>query len=80
MQALCFQDMFSQVVIQIIGRVGKGREEQDLMIALIDGVFNLVQNKGLEVLQLGIVLGCDFCHGIQQGVNDFQIAVQVIFP
>ena len=32
------------------------------------------------MLQLGVVLGSDFCHGLQQGVNDFQINLQVMLP
>ena len=45
MQAVGVQNILSQVVVEVIGGVGKGGEDQYLFIPVVNRVCNLVQDK-----------------------------------
>ena len=44
-----------QMLVQVIGRVGEGGEEQHLAVAGIDGRVDLGEDVLLQVLELGVV-------------------------
>ena len=51
-----------QILEQIIGRVGEGRENDDLTVARIQGLCDFLFQNGKQVLKLGIVFGCHHVH------------------
>ena len=56
------QQLWREVCVQVIGGVGKGGEDQHLLVAGVDGVFDLAEQLRLEVLQLSVVLRRDLAH------------------
>ena len=79
-QGLCGQQLRSQIGIQIVSGVGEGGEDQHLLVAGVDRVSDLLQQERFEVLELGVVLGRDLVHRGQQGVDEFEVALQIALP
>ena len=69
-----------EVGIQIVSGVGKGGENQHLLVIRIDRVGDLVQHMSLEVLELGVVLGRDLAHRVEQSLDDAQIGFERVLP
>ena len=78
--AFLFQKMRGQLVVQIVGGVGEGREDNYLPIAGIDGGVQLAENLALQVLKLGVVGWRDLPHLGQERLDDAQVGAKVVIP
>ncbi len=72
--------------VKVVGRVGKGGEEQHLAVARptvnarVDRRVDLGQNLLLQVLKLGVIGGRNLVHLVQKCLDHLQIGPQVAFP
>lgn len=80
MQFLRFEEKGRQMVVKIVGGIGKSGKDQHLSIPLIDGRGQLAENGGLEMLELCVVRRSDFVHLSQQSFDDGQVGAQLVFP
>ena len=80
MQAVGVQNILSQVVVEVIGGIGKGGEDQYLFIPVVNRVHNLVQDKIFQMLQLGIIVGRDFLHRSKKLFEQNLVCCQFMFP
>ena len=74
------QQITGQVVVQVIGRIGKRSEDQHLLIAGVDGRIELAGDEVFQVLQFGIFGRSDLGHFTQKFVDEQQIGLQILLP
>ena len=80
MHAVLQQQLLCQVLVQVMGSVGKGCKDEHLAVAGVDGVVHLLPHQGLEVLQFGIILRADALHRGQKPVDALHVGLQVTLP
>ena len=68
------------MLVEIISGIGKSGKNQNLFVPGIDRRRQLALDLGLEVLQLGVILGSDLVHLGQEILDDFQISLKVVLP
>ena len=59
MQAVPFINRLRQGIIQVLRRIGEGRENNNFLIARIDGMRYFRLNIGEQALEFGILIWCD---------------------
>ena len=57
-QAVLVLDVLADMLIQILRRIRKGRENQHLFVSGVDGMLDLVRYQSKQLLQLCIMLRC----------------------
>ena len=80
MDFLVGQQVRGKVGVKVVRGIGKGGEDKHLPVAGVDRVGDLLQHVGLQVLEFGVVFGGDLVHRGQQGVDDFKIGLELVFP
>ena len=70
MHLVVVQQVLGQVVVEVVGGVGEGGEDQHLAVAGVDRRGELAGDLGFQVLQLGVVARGDLGHFGQQLVDE----------
>ena len=73
MQFELFPDVLAHVFIEIHSGISKGREDNDLFVARIDRVVDLISQVRQQHLQLIVVFGGNIRYKQRQKFQDFLI-------
>ena len=80
MQLLRFQKMLRQMLVEVVRRVCERGEHEHLSVPGIDGRREFAEDRGFEVLELGVVGRCDLPHLGEQPFDDGKIAPEFLLP
>ena len=69
-----------EVLVEVVGGVGKGGEEENFAVAGIDGRGDLAEDVVFQVLEFGVVGRRDLLHLLEQGLDHAEVGAQVVLP
>ena len=75
-----FQREFADVVEQVGSRVGESGENNDLLVVAVQRIFDFLRQCFQQYLQFGLVVRRDVRHGIQQGLQNGKVFLQITLP
>jgi hypothetical protein len=68
------------VLVKVIGRVGEGREDEYLAVALIDGISDFSADVLFETTKLLVSIDIDLPRLSEQPGEDLLVLPQILFP
>ena len=68
------------MLVEVVCGVGERGEDNDLLVARVDGVLDLLGNELLEAQELVIVLGIDAANHLEQALDGLSIVSDVLLP
>ena len=80
MQSEFPQNKRADILIEVVRRIGKRREDDDFSIARVDGMRLLFPNQRQKRLQLGVMLRGDVPHKLRQQLQIFGVLFQLMQP
>ena len=66
--------------VQVVGGVGERGEDEELVVAGVDGLVLLVADGSVQTLQLRVVCCVDAGNHVQQAVDNIHVAKNAIAP
>ena len=66
--------------VQVVGGVGERGEDEELVVAGVDGLVLLVADGSVQTLQLRVVCCVDTGNHVQQAVDNIHVAKNAIAP
>ena len=75
-----FQCEFADVVEQVGSCVRERGEYDDLLVVAVQRIFDFLRQCFQQHLQFGVVVRCDVRHGIQQGLQNGKVFLQIALP
>jgi len=68
------------MLVEVVCGVGERGEDNDLLVARVDGVLDLLGNEPFETQELVIVLGIDAANHLEQALDGLGVISDVLLP